>query len=415
MIELKRYIQGKGIDVGKIHTISEAEYMYMDPGNLYLLRNEVGVESYDYLYSYNFINEIKYYRILLYEWFIVVRPQGYIIIDFEENEILDLSSLKKEITTLFIYKDRHQIVEETIKGRKGRIVIKKTVSIKKDEEEINQWTFGIITNGRRKEFLEQVINSIRALKIPQYEIIICGTYYGKIGKDMRYIHFTEKDDKGWITKKKNLICQAAKYPNIVVIHDRICFHPRWFEGMKRYGNYFDVLTNPVILTLKNGKKVISNWETLKEDFKLEDDRKLFHTNGILDFADWDRNVIIPGPLIILKKYVWEKEKWNEDFFWGEAEDIEYSHRQHRRGIMIRLNPYAQAYALNISGVTYRAYYERDYKKLGRYRCELPSYLVYTLKFLDFLGFRRNQRLVSYFIKKLKKKYQASSWKEERGQ
>lgn len=409
---LKGYFTGKGIDVSKGHYLLEAKHKYIEPGNLYLLRNEVGIETYDYLYSRNFINETKYFRILLYEWFLVVKEGGYIIIEFEDNEIMDYSQLRGEIATLVLYRDRHRIVEEHTEGEKKRIVIQKTQSIKRDQDEINRWTFGIITNGKRRDFIERAIRSIRDLNSPKYEIILCGTYYGEVGGDIRYIPFTELDDKGWITRKKNLVCENAEYENIVVIHDRIYFDRDWFEGAKRYGNYFDVLSCPVYLPVR-GRFIFSNWETLKEDFKLEDDYKLFHSNGALDISDWDKNVIVPGPLIILKKHIWSREKWNENLFWGQAEDIEYSHRQHHSGIMIRLNPYSKAYASSISGITIESYYEKDAKKLGRFHPGLPMPLVLALKALDLIGFRRNQKAVQHFIRQIKKFYAASSWKEEK--
>lgn len=405
-------LTGKIIDVSRAKHIDEAEHHFREPGNHYRLASELGVETYDCLYSQDYINETKYYRILLYEWFLLVKPGGKIIIDFNDNEILDLAGLKREIGELALYKGKHKC-EDSGTDSHLRLTIEKTGSAKRVNADIYKWTFGIVTNGKRLDFIRKSIESIRALKIPEYEIIICGTYSGAIDYDMRYIPFSQLDDKGWITRKKNLICAEAKYANIVVIHDRIYFDTNWHQGMKRWGNQFDVISCPVILTLKNGETSFSNWETMSPGFKLEDDRKLFHTNGKLDTDDWDKNVIIPGPLIIIKKDIWELEPWNESLFWGDAEDIELSHRQHRSGIMIRLNPYSIARAASVSGVTYWAYYEKDPKKLGRFIPGLPYPLLAALRILDMLGFRRDQKLVQYGIRKAKRYFSASSWKEEK--
>lgn len=410
---LETYLVGNGIDASREHHISGAYHKYIEPGNFYLLRNEVGVETADFLYAKDLINETKYYRILLYEWFLVIKVGGYLIIEFEDNEILDYSILKKEIELLRLYGDRYEFVEEEIGTKRKNIVLRKTKSINRNDDEINNWTFGIVTNGRRKELIETAIKSIRNLRIPHYEIIICGTYYGEIVKDIRYIPFTERDDKGWITKKKNIICENAKYENIVVIHDRIFFDKDWFDSMKKWGIYFEVLSCPVILFSKN-EIVISNWETLSENFKFEDEYKLFRSNGTLDLSDWDKNVIVSGAFIILKKYIWMCEKWNENLFWGEAEDIEFSFRQHKRGIMIRLNPYSKVYASTVSGITFKAYYEKNTKKLGKFHCGMTIPTILVLKTLDFLGFRRNQKTVKYFIRSIKKFYNSTSWKDESG-
>ena len=83
-----------------------------------------------------------------------------------------------------------------------RIICKKIESTKINGDSINKWTFGIVSNGLRKDWINLTIQSIRNQKIPQYEIIICGNYTGKKETDIKYIPFKERDDKGWITKKK---------------------------------------------------------------------------------------------------------------------------------------------------------------------------------------------------------------------
>ena len=76
------------------------------------------------------------------------------------------------------------------------------------------FTFGIITDGKNDSYLNQVIDSIELLKIPEYEIIVVGN--SKINRNKTFvIEFDESIKKSWITKKKNLITQNAKYSNIV--------------------------------------------------------------------------------------------------------------------------------------------------------------------------------------------------------
>ena len=83
------------------------------------------------------------------------------------------------------------------------------------------FTFGIITNNAN---INPIISSIEKLKIPNYEIIIvCNknnyTEYEHISENV--IPFDESIKPNWITRKKNLICQKAKYDNIVLLHDYI--------------------------------------------------------------------------------------------------------------------------------------------------------------------------------------------------
>jgi len=406
---IKKYLAGKGIDVGKEHALLQAEHKYIAPDNLYLLRNEVGIETYDYLYSHNCINDTKYFRILLYEWFLVVKKGGYIIIDFEDNEILDLDRLKDEIATLFQYRNKHKIVNKEAKGKLKKVVVKKLESIRNDDG-INQWTFGIVSNGKRKDLIKKTIASIRALKIPQYEIIFCGTYHGEVGGDIRYINFTEHDDRGWITRKKNLVCEKARFKNIVVIHDRINFESTWFEGMKRWGDYFDVLGGPIYYPTMGVTK--TNWDTM--GFRITPER-LNRVNAVsagLDPTDWDRYAIIGGPLIIIKKSIWKLAKWNEDLFWGDWEDVELSHRQSDEGILLRFNPWAEFRSEIVTVPLLNFRYEKDTRKLGRLRTN-PLFLV-GIRVLDLLGFRRKGRLVRLISRMLDRIYKAKSWKREAG-
>lgn len=406
----EKYLLGQGVDTSKAHYIKKAIHKYIEPNNLYLLRNQIGIETKDYLFASEIINETKYFRILLYEWFLIVKKGGYLIIELKENEILNYTRLKEEIAALQLYKDKYKIIKEYHHNNKKSIILQKSKSIKIPDHLINHWTFGLVTNGKRKELITKALSSIRKLNIPHYEIIICGTYYGKTAPDINYIPFTKYDERGWITQKKNIICENARYENIVVIHDRIYFDQDWFEGMKRWGNYFDVLSCPIFLPSK--KKIFINWETVGPDWKKDDDSKLFHSNAHLDPSDWDPHVYVGGAIIILKKSIWKLEKWNKNLFWGDAEDIEYSLRQHERGIMIRLNPYAKVFSSTFSGISFvKSFREKDSRKLGKH---YGNFLIDPLlKTLDLLGFRRNQKAVVSTIKLLKKMNGATDWRMRR--
>ena len=81
------------------------------------------------------------------------------------------------------------------------------------------FTFGIITNGNNDFFLSKVIDSIIKEKIPNYEIIVVGNT--KLLENIQVVNFDEKYKINWVTKKKNIITNLAKYENIVYLHDYI--------------------------------------------------------------------------------------------------------------------------------------------------------------------------------------------------
>ncbi|MHA2055826.1 MAG: hypothetical protein ACW99F_19835, partial [Candidatus Hodarchaeales archaeon] len=74
------------------------------------------------------------------------------------------------------------------------------------------FTFGIVTSGL-DDRVQIVIDSIEKLNIPEYEVIIVGN--SNVQRDRTtIIPFNENERPAWITKKKNLITQHAKYENV---------------------------------------------------------------------------------------------------------------------------------------------------------------------------------------------------------
>jgi hypothetical protein len=77
-----------------------------------------------------------------------------------------------------------------------------------------KFTFGIVTSGL-DDRVQLVINSIEQLNIPEYEVLIIGN--SSVSRDRtRIIPFNENERPAWITRKKNLITQHAKYENVVI-------------------------------------------------------------------------------------------------------------------------------------------------------------------------------------------------------
>lgn len=301
--------------------------------NLYHPTANLPLESFDKVQLLNCFNSenSKFFPILLKETFALLKREG-------ELSIVGFDREKTEEILWWLFKRQYEIINYGSKNNKIT-TIRKIVSLKKLEDGIDHWTFGMATNGARKDFIQRSIHSIRALRIPNYEIIICGLYEGEISKDIRYIKFTQRDGKGWITKKKNIIAQNAKYTNLCIFHDRIIFNKDWYKGMKKYGNNFEVLA--CVQKLGNGTRV-GDWVSSNEQFKKG---KVYKIDE-LDYRDWDELVYIGGMLCIIKKYVWEKIPWNETYFWRQGEDIEYSHRLTEHGFLPRLNSFSSCLSLS---------------------------------------------------------------------
>lgn len=309
--------------------------------NLYHPTTQFRLESFDVINLQHCLNRgnSKFLPILLKEFFSLLKENGELNILYSPKTV-DLSSGYLEQTLWWLFKRQYKIIGHDLKRNSYKLIVQKTVSSVKPEQGIDYWTFGMVTNGVRRDFIEKAIQSIRDLKIPHYEIIVCGFYNGKKAKDIRYIKFIERDDRGWITRKKNIIAENARYVNLCIFHDRIVFNKDWYRGMKKYGNNFEVLT--CVQKLADGTRT-GDWVSINESFKTAN---VVYKIDELDYRDWNKFVYIGGMLTIIKKYIWEKVPWNETLYWGQGEDIEYSHHLTEYGFLPRFNLFSSCLSLS---------------------------------------------------------------------
>lgn len=317
------FIQGNGIS-----------FTPKNIDNLFRLNPKYPTESLDYVHLKEFLDIKKFTPILLKEAFFILKPKGYLIIDYKNTKEINFQSMEKLLWWLF--KGNYNIVIHTEADR-NRLVIQKKKAIFKKDDNINNWSFGIITNGQRDEWVEMMLKSIEKQHIPHFEIIVCGKYKKRPEKNFVYIDFNERSDKAWVTKKKNLIAEKAKYENLCIMHDRIVFKDGWFAGMKKYGNAFEVMGCKQ--NLRNGIRA-GDWLTYGGPFNS------LYRIASLDYKDWDEWVYLSLQLIIMKKSMYEKVLLDETRYWAGFEDNDFASRLKDTGYTIRFNPYSEALALS---------------------------------------------------------------------
>lgn len=194
----------------------------------------------------------------------------------------------------------------------------------RDYGDENQWSFVIITRGGRDAILKQSVDAINLQNIPSYEIIVVGATEDKPYKDwmkVTHIPFTERDDKGWITRKKNIGCERARYENILVLHDDVVIDENWFKTMKEWGNNWefcnmDIVSNPTL-----------SWFS-----------EVQGRNVVLEKGDWNENYYVGGHVIGIKKFVWRLCKWNENLYYGGREDVVMTWDLMKVGFLPRVAP-----------------------------------------------------------------------------
>lgn len=358
----------------------------LEINQLYHPTGKFKTDFYEEVYSKDLLNKYKFVPILLKEWFYLVKKNGYLIIDYIPNKICDKEKLENML--LWLWKGSYQIAShDYIDDHRLRFICRKTVNTKIENDDISKWTFGIITNGKRPQWVDQIIKSIKEQKIPHYEIIICGTYLEKGEKDLRYIPFTKRDDRGWITKKKNLIVKKAKYENICMLHDRVILDKDWYKGMKKWGNCFE---NLGCRQLFNDQSV-NDWVTSHYFIKNKEGEK-FSFESSVDYKDWYRNIWFLGQLNIFKKSIITKNNlwWDENLYYGEREDHQFSKNLNDNGLIHRFNDYSSVITLtnkyvNPTWIVYDTNALNPRMQLNSVNAFLKLYTYLFLKLLTLFG------------------------------
>jgi hypothetical protein len=186
------------------------------------------------------------------------------------------------------------------------------------------FTFGIVTSGNDDNSVNLVIDSIEQLNIPEYEVIVVGNSGVSRGRTT-IIPFNENERPAWITKKKNLITQYAKYENVVYSHDYIVYCPDWYQGWLQHGDDYKVCMNRILNADGTRYRDWCIWP---------------HNNNFVDgIVTRQRGCLLPYDMTHLSKYLyfsgayWVGKKnamtefpLNESLLWGQSEDVEWSLR-----------------------------------------------------------------------------------------
>ena len=181
-----------------------------------------------------------------------------------------------------------------------------------------KFTFGIITGGGQTSFINQIIDSIEEEKIPDYEIIVIGSFF-TAREHTRVYEFPEQIAPMWITKKKNIIAQLATYEILVLLHDYVQLKKGWYQGMLRFQQEtprWDVAM--CRMEEQNGKRAM-DWIGLPND--------PIYGNVLHPYNYCNpKGMYVPGNFFIVKKDFLKANPLDEQRLWGMGEDIEWSKR-----------------------------------------------------------------------------------------
>lgn len=231
-------------------------------------------------------------------------------------------------------------------------------------------SFGICLGPKyNEEWFIRLVNSIANQykgKPKDYEVIVIGGYHDIISKDVQallgteiiHIAFDEFTKPGHITKKKNILADMAYFENLVIVHDYFKFSDGWLNGVIAYNNMYPnwkVLMNRVenLEGTRHGDWTV-NPNRMQE---VIDTNPEFYTNMLMKVAphenaakyvaglpygvnDLSHIQYISGGYIFCKAEVIQKYPLDENRSWGQEEDVEWSERLNKAGILFHFNPYS---------------------------------------------------------------------------
>jgi hypothetical protein len=180
------------------------------------------------------------------------------------------------------------------------------------------FSFGICTSQNSNGYNQTIVDSIKALNIPNYEIIIVGDTNIQADEHIKIIPFDETIKDKWITRKKNIMTEHAQYENIVYIHDYNSFDIGWYEGFLKFGNDFKIASSATLNY--NGERYrdwILHWGAIEGVPKMQ---------FILPYEETrlSKYMYINGSYWVAKKHLMEEFPLDETLVWGEGEDVVWS-------------------------------------------------------------------------------------------
>ena len=197
-----------------------------------------------------------------------------------------------------------------------------------------KFTFGIITSSGSNQWVPKMIDSIVKLNIPEYEILIVGEScipnpeVNANPLPIKYIEFDESVKDKWITRKKNLITENAKYDNIVYTHDYHIFDDNWYQGFLKFGDDFKVCSNIILNDDGSRYRDWMWWDWPGAKYSHNDQISIPNSEHLLPYTETrcSRWMYINGSYWVAKKHVMQEFQLNEDLVHGAMEDIEWYKR-----------------------------------------------------------------------------------------
>lgn len=232
---------------------------------------------------------------------------------------------------------------------------------------LSSWTFGIPVGPEEPSILNHCVNRILELGIDDIEIILCGMPHEdfKFFDKVKIIGVDIKAPPVHITRKKNEIAKYATKDNLCILHERVYLPLNFRNAVEQFGDMFSLVGFQSIYFsdyINLIPRRYSDFGVLKSNLVTKDkiffiDKKqlpqqlmkigcIFQHGQRADFG----LQFLTGSLYISKRELWNFCPQNENYYWDESEDIEFSLRAASYGIPVSVNPYSFTQSMNTRSI-----------------------------------------------------------------
>ncbi len=208
------------------------------------------------------------------------------------------------------------------------------------------WTFGILTAGPSPR-AAQMARDLLALDLPKVEVVICGPRPAGVPEDprIRVIDLERPEPRGWITRKKNLLAEAATHENLCLLHDRYVITPDFARALLSCGRTASFVTFPQVYfadTTRRFPQRYPDYQVLyqREGIQAAHLSNIYDSNHILhpSYDDFSETAFCCGGLYVTRRTLWNLVRQDEALYHCEWEDISFGLDCQRKGMPHRVNP-----------------------------------------------------------------------------
>ncbi len=189
------------------------------------------------------------------------------------------------------------------------------------------YSFCIITGGKRPVKLRQQIDSIRALGLPDCEIIVGGRITQAFD-GVQLLDLADAADTGRTSVMRNAVASAATREHIVFCDDDLIFAPDFVRGLERFGEGYDAMA--LRLTSPDGSR-LWDWACVGGA----------RGQVLLNYWESNPDVYLTSGVLVVKAHVFDLVQWDEQRGYYEGEDVDYTRRLQAAGCLIAFNPFAR--------------------------------------------------------------------------